>query len=629
MGVVDHVAAAELLDHREHRAHAVGHLGGHLAVAAPGGVADHALVGDHQRQPAVDDHLRVQGLAEVPDLRDAQLEGGGGGDKARLPDHVQGQGVEDIQAEVAPDAHAEIPGQPRVAEVAHQGLVDAVIKEPAQHRADILGLAVGDDPGQHRDGRDAVCHKGLQQGEVLVHHRQGHIDVFGLQRRQLRGQLLGGEHLKDHGRLRALGSALGPCGDGAHPASGGCGPLLTELGHQTAPQLVDGRGGQVQARIGLGPVFHTGVGRAAGLEHLLREVGRGQALAPGLLGHGAGDHGLVAVVVKGDGLDGLALFRHGVEVHRHPSQLPLRVALPGQGEHLLRVLVGLAPHAEHVLQIPVEVALGEALAGEGPLQRLHLLGGGLAVLLEGVGVDSGDDGGVLRALHAALDLHAGDPRLLQLLEPVHQTVVLEGEGVVVHAAAQGILQTAGLGAHAPVAAALADERGHIALARMAEAQRPVDEDLRLDGRVFGDEADLFDAQLPGQHRPRHAQLRRGLHPLQVVDGHLGAGVQGDVRQVLADGGGQAQVLHQDGVGPGFGGEPRALQRALHLPVVDQGIQSHIDLAAADAAVAHGPCEFFVVEILCAAPGVEVAHAEIHGVRPVLDGGDDSLGRAGG
>ena len=201
--------------------------------------------------------------------------------------------------------------------------------------------------------------------------------------------------------------------------------------------------------------------------------------------------------------------------------------------------------------------------------------------------------------------------------------------MVVHPAAQGILQAAGLGAHAPVAAALADEGGHVALAGMAEAERPVDKDLGLDGGAPGDIADLLIAQLPGQHRPGHAQLRRGLHALQVVDGHLGAGVQGNVRQVLADGGGQAQILDDDAVGPGLGGKPRALQRALHLPVVDKRIERHVHLAAADAAVAHGAFEFLFGKVFCAAAGVEIAHAHIDRVRPVLDGGDDGLGRAGG
>ena len=71
------------------------------------------------------------------------------------------------------------------------------------------------------------------------------------------------------------------------------------------------------------------------------------------------------------------------------------------------------------------------------------------------------------------------------------------------------------------------------------------------------------------------------------------------------------------------------KRGLHLPVVDQGVERHIDLAAADMAVAHGALVFLIGEILCAAPGVEVAHAHIDGVRAVLHRGDHSLGRAGG
>ena len=313
----------------------------------------------------------------------------------------------------------------------------------------------------------------------------------------------------------------------------------------------------------------------------------------------------------------------------HSSELPVGIGLPGGGEDGLVGPVAGIPDAEHVLFVPVEIALGKALAGEGLLQQLHLLLGGLAVLLQGLGIDAGDDGHVLRPLHPALDLHAGHAHFLQLPEPGGQAVVLQAQGVIVHGAAHGVLHPAGLGAHAPVAAAAADQGGHIALAGIAHAQGAVDKDLDLDGAVAADIGDLLPAQLPGQHHPAHAHLRRGLDPGQIVQAHLGAGVQRDIRQGLAHGLDEAQVLDDDAVGPQVGGQPGRIHRRPDLPVVDQGVQGHIDLAAPDPAVAHGLGKFLVGEVLRAPAGVEVPHAQVHRVRAVLHGGDHGFGRSGG
>ena len=155
------------------------------------------------------------------------------------------------------------------------------------------------------------------------------------------------------------------------------------------------------------------------------------------------------------------------------------------------------------------------------------------------------------------------------------------------------------------------------------------ENLRLDGSVLGDIADLVEIQLTRQHRPRQAELRRRLHAREIVYRHLGARVQGDVRQILADGRDEAQILDDDAVGPDLGDEPGCLKRGFDLAVVDQGIERDVDLAAADAAIAHRALKVLVGEILGAAPRVEVAEAHIDSVRAVLHRGDHSLGRTGG
>ena len=88
--------------------------------------------------------------------------------------------------------------------------------------------------------------------------------------------------------------------------------------------------------------------------------------------------------------------------------------------------------------------------------------------------------------------------------------------MLVHAAGEGVGHAAGLGAHAPVAAAPPDEGGHVTLAGVAEAQRAVAEDLRLNAGMLGDKTDLLQAQLPGQHGSRQAKLRRRFHAGKIM-----------------------------------------------------------------------------------------------------------------
>ena len=164
---------------------------------------------------------------------------------------------------------------------------------------------------------------------------------------------------------------------------------------------------------------------------------------------------------------------------------------------------------------------------------------------------------------------------------------------------------------------------------MAEAQRAVYEYLRLYGGILRYIFYLLKAQLPREHRPRQAHFRRGLHARKVVYAHLRARVQRYVRQCPAYGGDEAEILNYYPVRPAVGGEARRGHGVCHFPVVYERVQRHVHLAPADAAVGHGLFKFLIREILRPAAGVEVAHAEIYGVRAVLHGGYYRLRRAGG
>ena len=317
-------------------------------------------------------------------------------------------------------------------------------------------------------------------------------------------------------------------------------------------------------------------------------------------------------------------------MQRHAAQLALGIVPAGGGEELfaLAVLV-LAAYAEHVLFIAVVIALGEAVAGKGGLERVQLVLRRRAALVQDLGVDARDQGGIFGTLHAALDLETGDAGVLELGELVHKAVVLEGKGIVVHPAAEGVGHAAGLGAHAAVAAPAADQRGHIALPAVAEAQRAVDEDLGLDGSAGGDVTDLIDRQLAREHGARESHLGRGLDPGEIVDAHLRAGVQGNVRQRGAQRAHEPEILHDQSVGAERGDEPRLGDGRFRFTVVHERVERDIDPAAADAAVAHGLLKLFLGKVFRSAAGVEVAQTEIDRVGAVLYGGNDGFRRAGG
>ena len=403
--------------------------------------------------------------------------------------------------------------------------------------------------------------------------------------------------------------------------------LLLQAGDEPAAQVVDGGRREIEIRVDAALGAGGIVGRAARFGKLVGKALRGQRRALRGLRHGAGEHGAVALGVHDGGHDRLAALHLGIKLHGHAAALAVGIRLARGGEHFFRLAVGLSGAcAEHVRPFfPEQVALREALARERQREPVVFLRRGHAVLMNAAGVHVRDHGDVLRPLHAALDLHAGDARVGELLQVVCQAVVAQAQRVFVHAAAHAVLHAARLRAGAAVAAAAADERAHIALAGIAEAQRPVHEHLGFDARMLRDEADLLERELAREHGAGDAHLGRGLDPGEIVDAHLRAGVQRNVRQSGAQHACEAQILHKDRVRPGVRRLLRERGGGVHLAVAHEGVERDVDLAAADVAVAHGLGKRLLCEIIGAPARVEpVAKAHIHRVRPVLHRRNDGI-----
>ena len=400
------------------------------------------------------------------------------------------------------------------------------------------------------------------------------------------------------------------------------------MGQHLPAHGVDGRGGQAEPGLHHALDRLAAVGGAPGLGQALVQLLPGQGPVLRRLGQRAFGLADVAQLVLDRQHGVLAPGDDGVEVHAHQRRLAVLIARPGllqQGPVLPLPL----PDAEHVRPgLSDIVALGEALAGEDVPQVLHV-GGGNDLSVDGGAVEPGGHGHVFRPLHPALDLHRGHAQTLQLAHPGDEAVVLEAQGILLLVAAVAVAEPAGLGALAPVAGAGAHHGGEIALAGIAHAQGPVDEDLNLDGAVAADEGDVLPAELPGKHHSAHAHGGGLLHALERVDAHLGGGVDRHLGGHLPQEGHDAQVLDDEGVHPGADGGGDGPAHLLQLPVGNQGVEGQVDADAPDMAVAHGVRQLVKGKVLGALPGVEGAGAQIDRVGPVLYRGAQGVHGAGG
>lgn len=172
--------------------------------------------------------------------------------------------------------------------------------------------------------------------------------------------------------------------------------------------------------------------------------------------------GHAALIILDAHLDGLSGLDFGVEADRNPGMLPTVIRFGGGEEFCWngRFL----PDTEHMLaRLVPKVAVREALAGKGLLQRPLFPAGGIAALPDGAGINLCDHGHILRPLHASLDFGAGNAHLLQLPQVLGQRHVLQGEQRLLSHRAPAVVEPAGLSAHAPVAASAADDGGEEAL----------------------------------------------------------------------------------------------------------------------------------------------------------------------
>ena len=334
------------------------------------------------------------------------------------------------------------------------------------------------------------------------------------------------------------------------------------------------------------------------------------------------------------------------------------VAVDAYRVALGNAFVGFEHHVTLVVEDPHHLDLAQGNAGAAGLGRLDVVGLDRAVEPEG-GLAPGEvalqdaarlDGGafaveapvvqhvavgghhradVLGALHAALDLEAGDAGLDQIGYLVDQLQVVGAEEVAVVVVVGLEEAAAGLGAGAAVGRASAQVAGEQAQAGGRDAERAVHEGFQLDIGGSADALDFGQRQLARQDDALEVVARQEVGAVGRADVHLGGGVQVQAGEVLAGQLDDAQVLDDDAVGADFFQILQQLVHAVGLALLEHGVDGDVYLFAQLVQAFGGGFELAEGEIGRAQAGVEVLEAEVDGVGAFADGGVEGFRRAGG
>ena len=184
-----------------------------------------------------------------------------------------------------------------------------------------------------------------------------------------------------------------------------------------------------------------------------------------------------------------------------------------------------------------------------------------------------------------------------------------------------VRQPARLCALAAVGAAPAHGKAGKALARVADAERAVDEHLDLDIRLLSDRCDLGNGRFTRQDDSAHAQGFDLGDALRAAERHLGRRVQGQFGTQAVEQPEQSDVLDEYGV------NARRRQQSCdpfglgQFVAEDERVERHVSPNAARTEERHQFGQVGLAEIGSPSASVESAlQAEVNGVGPILDGG---------
>lgn len=287
-----------------------------------------------------------------------------------------------------------------------------------------------------------------------------------------------------------------------------------------------------------------------------------------------------------------------------------------------------------------EEAVGKA-TGEGLFEVEFLLGvdgEGLAVGggIQGEAIGLGGGGDVGGGLEAAFDFKAGDASLREIEDEVVGGKILRGEEIgfiaeVFHFAIDDKIvgEAAGLGTLATIGTAAAEGFAGEALAGISDAEGAVNEDFHGEDGGARDFFDFWNGELAGEDDAFHAEGFDEADAAGFGEGHLGGAVDGEGGAHLVDELNKAEILDDDGIDAGGGDLPEVGGGFGEFGGEDQGVEGEVGADVVFVEVAYDFREIFGFEVGGAVAGVEVGEAEIDGIGPVDDGGDEGFPIAGG
>ena len=300
-------------------------------------------------------------------------------------------------------------------------------------------------------------------------------------------------------------------------------------------------------------------------------------------------------------------------MHRHRNA----GGQPAEGRNAPALfLVLLAPHAQHIApHVTGVISVRKPAPAERSGEPAQLLSGRAAPPVNQPAEGPRDLVNVLRRLHPALDLEGRHAHFAQLRDIRRQGEILQGERII--GSLPPVRQAAGLGALAAVSAPAADQRGEQALPGMADAQRPVDEQLGFDRRLRQERLQVLPADLPCRHHAGHTARAKLPCHRTVVPRHLRAGVQLHRRHHPPQSLRPADIGNNQGIHP----RPRRIRRRTeklrHLAVGNQGVQRQIDPHPARVREANRLAQLPRIKILRVRPGIEGHAAQIYSISPAF------------
>lgn len=163
-------------------------------------------------------------------------------------------------------------------------------------------------------------------------------------------------------------------------------------------------------------------------------------------------------------------------------------------------------------------------------------------------------------------------------------------------------------------------------------KRPVGEGLHLHPHLagrLGEDADFAQIELAAQGDALGPQPRGGGQTVQIEGVHLGGSVHPRLGQGFPQAGGQADVLHDEGIGASAPCLAGAFEGGVHFFRQNDHVEGHVHGNAAQMGVVAGLLQGFQGEVVGIAAGVELIEPQIHRVGPCGHSGVEGRHVSGG